>query len=98
MPLTQLTRTMTSKPETSKTATPDFEAALQQLQAVVSRMENEQQSLDASIADYEKGSELAALCQRYLDSAQLKVEQLLKSRDGHHFETLESQNGASDDR
>jgi len=89
---------MPSKPKTSEPASPDFETALQQLQAVVSRMENEQQSLDASIADYEKGSELAALCQRYLDSAQLKVEQLVKSRDGHHFETLESQNGANSDR
>lgn len=68
----------------------DFEAALQALQTVVSRMENEQQKLDASIADYEKGTELAAICQHYLDTAQLKVEQLVKTRDGHHFETLKT--------
>ena len=74
----------------------DFEAALQELQAVVSRMENEQQSLDASIQDYEKGTELAATCQRYLDTAQLKVEQLVKTRDGRHFETLETQDNNED--
>ena len=69
----------------------DFEAALQALQAVVSRMENEQQSLDASIADYQQGTELASLCQQYLDSAQLKVEQLVKTSGERHFETLEIQ-------
>ena len=76
----------------------DFEAALQELQAVVSRMENEQQSLDASIQDYEKGTELAATCQHYLDTAQLKVEQLVKTRDGRHFEALETQNDSGDNR
>ncbi len=81
---------MPKKPNTSKQPL-DFEAALQELQSVVSRMENEQQSLDASITDYEKGTELAALCQQYLDSAQLKVEQLVKTRDGRHFEALETQ-------
>ena len=86
---------MPKKQNTSKQPL-DFEAALQELQMVVSRMENEQQSLDASITDYEKGTELAALCQQYLDSAQLKVEQLVKTRDGHHFEALETQDSDGD--
>lgn len=81
---------MQKKQNTSKQPL-HFEAALQELQAVVSRMENEQQSLDASIADYEKGTELAALCQQHLDAAQLKVEQLVKTRGGRHFEALDSQ-------
>jgi len=68
----------------------DFETALKQLQEVVSRMENEQQSLDASISDYEKGTQLAAHCQQQLDAAQLKVEQLVKTKDGHRFTPLES--------
>ena len=72
----------------------DFETALKQLQEVVSRMENEQQSLDASISDYEKGTQLATLCQQQLDAAQLKVEQLVKTKDGHRFEPL---NSAADD-
>ncbi len=80
---------MPNKKNTAKVESLDFEAALDQLQQLVSRMENEQQSLDASIADYEKGTELATLCQQHLDAAQLKVEQLVKTRDGHHFKALE---------
>jgi len=83
---------MPKKQNTPQTDTPDFETALKQLQEVVSRMENEQQNLDASIADYEKGTRLAALCQQQLDTAQLKVEQLVKSKDGFRFETLDTSN------
>jgi len=87
---------MSNKQKTAQSRPLDFEAALAELQQVVSRMENEQQSLDASIADYEKGSELAALCQTHLDAAQLKVEKLVKTRDGRHFETLESSSADAD--
>jgi exodeoxyribonuclease VII small subunit len=85
---------MPKKKPTDPNGQPDFESALKQLQEVVSRMENEQQSLDASIADYEKGTQLANLCQQQLDNAQLKVEQLVKSKDGFRFDALDS---ASDD-
>ncbi len=83
---------MPKKQNTPQTNIPDFETALKQLQEVVSRMENEQQNLDASIADYEKGTRLAALCQQQLDAAQLKVEQLVKSKDGFRFDTLDTSN------
>lgn len=73
----------------------NFETALAELQKIVTRMENEQQSLDTSIADYEKGTELAALCQKQLDEAQLKVEILVKTKDGHRFEPLESKSNDS---
>ena len=80
---------MPKKQTTSPKETLDFEAALQQLQEVVTRMENEQQSLDAAIADYEKGTQLATLCQHHLDTAELKVEQLVKSKDGFRFNALD---------
>lgn len=83
---------MPKKQNTSKSETLDFETALKQLQEVVSRMENEQQSLDAAITDYETGTQLAALCQQQLDAAQLKVEQLVKSKDGFRFEALSTSN------
>lgn len=67
-----------------------FETALSELQKIVTRMESEQQDLDVSITDYEKGSALATLCQKQLDEAQLKVEQLVKTSDGYRFEPLES--------
>lgn len=80
---------MPKKQTTSPKDALDFETALQQLQEVVTRMENEQQSLDAAIADYEKGTQLATLCQHHLDTAQLKVEQLVKSKDGFRFKALD---------
>jgi exodeoxyribonuclease VII small subunit len=81
---------MPKKQNTAENEVPDFETALQQLQDVVARMENEQQSLDTAIADYEKGTQLAALCQQHLDVAQLKVEKLVKSKDGFRFQALDS--------
>jgi exodeoxyribonuclease VII small subunit len=81
---------MAKKQNTGKSDDMSFETALAELQIIVARMENEQQSLDASIADYEKGTELAALCQKQLDEAQLKVEKLVKTKDGHRFEPLQS--------
>lgn len=82
---------MPKKTIPQKTKDMNFETALSALQKVVARMENEQQSLDASIADYEKGTELAALCQQQLDNAQLKVEKLVKTKDGHRFEAFTSE-------
>lgn len=81
---------MPKKQNKQKSDDMNFETALSELQIIVARMENEQQSLDASIADYEKGTQLAALCQKQLDEAQLKVEKLVKTKDGHRFEPLES--------
>ena len=79
---------MPSKKNTKTPEPPDFESALMQLQQIVTRMENEQQSLKEAISDYEQGTRLAAICQQQLDSAQLKVEQLVKSKDEVHFEKL----------
>lgn len=83
---------MPKKQDPDKSNPPDFETALKQLQEVVTRMENEQQSLEASIADYEKGTRLAALCQQQLDAAQLKVEQLSNNKGGARFEELDTGN------
>ena len=74
----------------SQPESPDFETALEQLQAIINRMENDQQSLEAAIADYEQGTRLAALCQQLLDTAQLKIEQLVKTSEGEKFEPVDS--------
>ncbi len=84
--------------KTGKTPAPDnteldFEAALKQLQEIVERMESNEQSLEASIKDYELGTVLAAQCQRRLDEAQLKVEKLTKTAQGYKAEPLEPNNG-----
>jgi len=54
----------------------DFETALAQLEALVGQMENGALPLDQSIAAYEKGVELARICQRRLDQAEQQVKVL----------------------
>lgn len=64
----------------------DFETALAQLESLVARMESGTLPLDESLTLYEKGVELARICQRRLDHAeqQVKVLQgnLLRPLDG----------------
>jgi len=54
----------------------DFETALEQLESLVSHMENGALPLDQSLAAYQKGVELARICQRLLDSAEEQVKVL----------------------
>ncbi|MYN13811.1 exodeoxyribonuclease VII small subunit [Pusillimonas sp. TS35] len=54
----------------------DFETALAQLEALVGQMESGALPLDQSIAAYEKGVELARICQRRLDLAEQQVKVL----------------------
>lgn len=53
-----------------------FEAALQELTETVSRLEAGELSLEESLALFERGQQLAAYCQRLLETASLRVEQL----------------------
>jgi len=54
----------------------NFEAALDELDALVRRMESGQLSLDESIAAYQRGAELARLCQSKLASAEQQIKRL----------------------
>ncbi|HUH59868.1 MAG TPA: exodeoxyribonuclease VII small subunit [Candidimonas sp.] len=54
----------------------DFETALGQLEALVAQMESGSLALDESLAAYEKGVELAKICQRRLDQAEQQVKVL----------------------
>jgi len=54
----------------------DFETALAQLEALVAQMENGTLALDQSLAAYEKGVELARICQQRLDAAEQQVKVL----------------------
>jgi len=51
----------------------DFETALAELEALVAQMENGTLSLDQSLVSYEKGVELARICQQRLDAAEQQV-------------------------
>ena len=53
-----------------------FEQALDELDAIVRRMESGQLSLDESIAAYRRGAELARFCQTKLASAEQEIKRL----------------------
>lgn len=63
---------MAKSPPTPK----DFESALMELETLVADMESGRLNLEASLAAYKRGSELAAFCQKTLDAAEQEVKML----------------------
>jgi exodeoxyribonuclease VII small subunit len=59
-----------------------FEQAMQELEAIVRRLEAGDASLDASLNDYARGTALKAHCAKTLNEAKLKVETVIKQADG----------------
>jgi exodeoxyribonuclease VII small subunit len=53
-----------------------YEQAFAELESIVAALENEQRSLDESMALYERGQALVKRCAKILDKAELKVKQL----------------------
>lgn len=61
-----------------KSAPPDFEQSLQELEQIVQQMEQGELSLEDSLKHFERGIELTRSCQATLRLAEQKVEQLLE--------------------
>jgi len=59
-----------------------FEEALQKLEKIVGELESGDIPLEASLAKYEDGVRLVALCQKKLAEAKKKIEILVKTKDG----------------
>ncbi len=59
-----------------------FEAAMAELEQVVSRLEQGDVALEDSIKLYERGAELKAHCEEKLKEAEEKVSQITLSADG----------------
>ncbi|GLQ33436.1 exodeoxyribonuclease VII small subunit [Litoribrevibacter albus] len=55
----------------------DFEASLTELEQLVQSLENDNLSLDKSLATFEQGIKLSRTCQQALDQAEQKVSILL---------------------
>lgn len=53
-----------------------FETAFEELDAIVTRLESGDLSLEDSVGLYERGRKLSAHCQTLLDKAELRVSQL----------------------
>lgn len=58
-----------------------FESALEELESIVARMDQGEQTLEASLKDFERGVRLARECQTALRRAEHKVETLLGEQD-----------------
>jgi exodeoxyribonuclease VII small subunit len=69
-----------------KPATPDFEAALSELEQIVLRLEQGELSLEDSLRQFERGVELTRGCQKALRQAEQKIRILAKKQDGEIVE------------
>lgn len=75
-----------SKPNEAAAADgPSFESALEELEAIVARMDDGSLSLEESLKAYRRGAELVKHCQKSLESVRQQVQvlegDLLKSAD-----------------
>lgn len=63
-------------------AMPSFEESLKQLEAIVEKLEKGDLPLEDSLKLFEEGVGLSAACKKELDTAEGKVQILVKQRDG----------------
>jgi exodeoxyribonuclease VII small subunit len=69
-----------------------FEESLAKLEAIVESMESGDVPLADLLARFEQGTKLLKVCETRLKEAELKIEQLKKSKDGSAvFEKFESE-------
>jgi exodeoxyribonuclease VII small subunit len=65
-----------SKPSPSEESELGFEAALEQVEAIIEQVESGQIGLEESIAQYERGAALILRCRKILDRAEQRVQDL----------------------
>lgn len=77
---------------TKPTTEPDssYETLMARLVAVVDRLEHGELPLAEALALYEEGVALSAACQRLLEAAELRVQQLVPSPDGVVLESWDN--------
>ena len=66
----------------SETSELSFEAALSQLEKIVTELESGSAPLEKSLELYQKGAELKRLCEARLEAARLQVEKISLSKTG----------------
>ncbi len=69
-----------------KSATPDFEAALAELEQIVERLEHGDLPLEESLRQFERGVELTRNCQKALRQAEQKISILSRGPEGESVE------------
>jgi exodeoxyribonuclease VII small subunit len=60
---------------------PGYEAARAELREVVAKLESGGQSLEESLALWERGEALADICQRWLDGASARLDEAIAAHD-----------------
>lgn len=78
----------------AKDAKLSFENALAKLESIVESMETGDVPLAELLAKFEEGSKLLKVCESRLKDAELKIEQLKKSKDGVAFSKFETEREA----
>lgn len=72
-------------------ASPNFEAALAELEKIVEKMESGEQSLEESLKSFQRGIELTRACQQGLREAEQRVEKLIRKNGEFATEPLPDQ-------
>jgi len=67
---------MPGKKSPEAQAAPSFESALEELQAIVTKMEGGKLALEESLVAYQRGAELLKLCEARLADAQARIQVL----------------------
>ncbi|HSC47212.1 MAG TPA: exodeoxyribonuclease VII small subunit [Gammaproteobacteria bacterium] len=80
---------MAKTPKSESLTPPDFEAALKELENIVSTLEKGELSLETSLKHFERGIALTRQCQAALKQAELKVEKLVEKNGKQTLEPFE---------
>ncbi len=64
----------------------NFEKSLKRLETIVTRLEEEEVSLEISLKLFEEAQELVHSCQSHLGKAEQKIRTLMETRDGQIVE------------
>ena len=65
----------------------NFESSLNKLELIVTKLEDENISLEDSVKSFEEGISLVKTCQEELKSAELKIQKLLDDGTSEDIET-----------
>ena len=87
-------RKKATKPRADETLTLSFEAAIERLEGLVDRLEDGELELEQSLEVFEQGVALSKQCASKLETAEAKVEELV--RDGGKWLTRPFDGGVED--
>ena len=68
-----------------------FESALQQLEAIVQKLETGDLALEKAIENFEKGMQLSRYCTEKLEESEKRITVLMESADGQLQEVSEDE-------